>query len=159
MNFLEKNLEDIIFGTPNAKLSERGLPIKGKKKRQVRIGNYGVADLVTMYKSSTVHNGKVYSTLYVTIYELKKGVVDVNTLMQACRYKKGISQYFDKRGLFQDTSVEYNLVLVGDSIQDSGDFVYCLDTVYDASSYIYKYDFDGISFSEKSGWSLTNPGF
>ena len=47
MSFLEKDLEDIIFETDNDLLFEHGLFIDGQKKRQVRIGNYGIADLIT----------------------------------------------------------------------------------------------------------------
>lgn len=46
-DFLEKTLEDIIFETSNDDLKERGLWICGNKKRQVKIGNYGIADLIT----------------------------------------------------------------------------------------------------------------
>ena len=45
MTFLEKDLEQIIFETPKEKLQEKGLVIKGKLLRQIKIGNYGIADL------------------------------------------------------------------------------------------------------------------
>lgn len=45
--FFEKTLEDIIFNTDNELLCEHGLLISGKKLRQVKIGNYGIADLIT----------------------------------------------------------------------------------------------------------------
>ena len=48
MKFLEKDLEEIIFETSNKELNERGLFVYGKKYRQLRIGNYGVADLVVV---------------------------------------------------------------------------------------------------------------
>ena len=48
MNFLEKNLEDIIFETDNVDLRKRDLFIFGKKKRQVRIGNYGTCDTMVV---------------------------------------------------------------------------------------------------------------
>jgi hypothetical protein len=50
MDFLEKDLEDIIFDSPNEELRKRGLNIWGKKKRQLNIGNYGRADIITYDK-------------------------------------------------------------------------------------------------------------
>ena len=46
MKFLEKDLEQIIFESGRDSLRERGLSISGKLLRQLRIGNYGIADLV-----------------------------------------------------------------------------------------------------------------
>jgi len=51
MNFLEKNLETILIETPNELLRNRGLKIYGKKRNQVRLGNYGIADLITLKKA------------------------------------------------------------------------------------------------------------
>ena len=48
MRFLEKDLEQIIHESGMDQLNERGLPIDGKMFRQMRIGNYGIADLITV---------------------------------------------------------------------------------------------------------------
>jgi hypothetical protein len=52
MKFLEKDLEEIIFNSCKIKLCNRGLTLPEKIKRQVRIGNYGVADLIGFEKES-----------------------------------------------------------------------------------------------------------
>lgn len=68
MNFLEKNLEDIIYETNNKYLRERGLFINGIKKRQLRIGNYGIADIVTFKKGDYCEDLKYQSTCDITIF-------------------------------------------------------------------------------------------
>ena len=52
MNFLEKDLEEIIYNTDKEMLTERGLPYHPFEtfKRQLKIGNYGIADLVSFKK-------------------------------------------------------------------------------------------------------------
>ena len=40
MDFLEKDLEDIIYNASNEQLDKRGLRVRGKRFRQLRIGNY-----------------------------------------------------------------------------------------------------------------------
>ena len=54
MKFFEKDLEEIIYLSDKDKLSDRGLYLNGKLKRQLRIGNYGVADLIE-YKRPYYH--------------------------------------------------------------------------------------------------------
>ena len=60
MKFLEKDLEDIIFEAPREELAKRGLHIEGKMYRQLRIGNYGIADLVTIQRPIMIPDGKNY---------------------------------------------------------------------------------------------------
>ena len=46
MKFLENDLEEIIYTSGRDVLEQRGLTINGKLLRQVKIGNYGIADLI-----------------------------------------------------------------------------------------------------------------
>lgn len=69
MQFLEKDLENIIWETNNKKLQEKGLLIEGKKFRQLRIGNYGICDILTVQRENYYLG---FSYLNITIYELKK---------------------------------------------------------------------------------------
>jgi hypothetical protein len=151
MNFLEKNLEDILFETPNHYLHNRGLFINGIKRRQVKIGNYGISDLITI--------GRTLGFLNVTVYELKKDFVNVNTFLQGVRYIKGIKSYFDKRGIVAN----FNLVLIGSSVDLNSDFVYTVDVLssqeFNYKVYEYKYQFDGIRFNRICNYSLINEGF
>lgn len=150
MNFLERDLERIIFETDNSILIDRGLDINGRKMRQVKIGNYGIADIIT-YKSDC--NGQL---LYINIYELKKQKIDANTLMQAYRYVKGIDRYFSKRKFMP--VVEFSVTLIGREIC-MGDFIYLKDYLDNVNIYTYSYDFDGLSFEQPGSYFLIGEGF
>lgn len=167
MDFLEKNLEDIIFDTDNDKLYSRGLPIIGKKFKQLRIGNYGIADIVSCRKIYLPFSN--HSFLKIDVWELKKGEIDASALLQAVRYCKGIKQYLEKCKHFYDFSLNINLV--GKYIKSSDDFIYLTDLIgpddeldynqglKEISYYIYEYDFDGISFKREDRYCLINEGF
>lgn len=154
MKFLEKDLETIIFEADGESLSERGLPIYGNKLRQVYIGGYGIADIITYYREGT--------DIYITVYELKKGIINCDTMIQSLRYVKGINRYFEERGV----SFNYHIkcILVGDSV-DSSDWVYMANSAYNLdgrplfSLYTYDYGFDGITFKEDSGYKLIDEKF
>jgi hypothetical protein len=148
MDFLEKNLEDIIYETDNDLLMDRGLVISGNKKRQVRIGNYGIADLVAWQKSSL-------GILYIDIFELKKDIVDVNTFTQAIRYFNGIYSYMSYRKFRHP--INFSITLVGKYV-DKSDFVY-VPNFCRVKIYTYTYDFDGIQFNDHFGYKLTDEGF
>lgn len=171
MKFLEKNLEDIIFEADNVDLNKRGLPIFGDKRRQIRIGNYGICDLITVkrlhdYRLSDAYGG-IHPYLNITVYELKKDFVTINTFLQGIRYIKGIERYLDYRNSYID--VRFNLVLIGSSIDNSNDLIYLPDLlIHDIEEpnysiglglYTYEYDFDGISFKSHKGYKLVNEGF
>lgn len=148
MKFLEKNLEQIIFESDRKQLSERGLTIYGRLYRQLRIGNYGIADLVEFerYRSS----------LKITVYELKNELVGINALQQAVGYLSGIECYLNLRGVdFFDSSI----VLIGANIEKNNNFCFFGDIFSNLSIYEYKYTLTGLEFSEVSGYSLTKKGF
>lgn len=150
MNFLEKNLEDIISDTPNYLLNQRGLQILGKKKRQIRIGNYGISDLITAERKS-------WHALELTVYELKKDKIDIQTFLQALDYVKGISVYLNKRQLL--SPYHLRMVLIGKEIDHSNSFCYMPDFVDMLEIYTYEYRFDGIFFTQHNAFKLTNDGF
>ena len=160
MEFLEKDLEDIIWDAPSDELLKRGLYIKGKIRRQVKVGSYGIADIVSIEKQSEIHPicGIIDQTVVITVFELKKQVCDVSALMQAARYATGIEQYLNKRKLFGDVSVVFRIVLIGKSICKS-DFCYLPSFMDNLHVYTYKYTFSGIEFKSEYGYVLTNPGF
>lgn len=156
MKFLEKNLEDIVFETKNELLRQRGLPIYGKKLRQVKIGNYGVADLITLSRVPEDYK------LIITVYELKKDVIGASAFFQAIRYCRGIQDYYEYFK-YEDYSIELNIVLIGSDIDKSSDFIYLPDVINSSDFYVhfltYNYKFDGIYFDEHSGYVLKNKGF
>ena len=160
MQFLEKNLEDIIFNTPNHLLRERGLAIYGKKKRQVRIGNYGVADILVFDKGlyyTTTESESFRYGLCINVLELKQEQINVSTLLQATRYAKGISSYLTK---YRKVYYPVRVCLIGSSIDKQTSFPYLSDFLFEFMSiYTYKYDFDGIKFNREFDYKLPVEGF
>ena len=99
MDFFEKDLEEIIFNADKEKLRKKGLDVYGKLYRQLRIGNYGVADLVEVrksYKEDDYAKNKYIPILIITIYELKKDIVGISAFFQSINYLKGIMSYMSK---------------------------------------------------------------
>lgn len=158
MKFLEKDLERIIYETPKDKLNEKGLFVDGHVLRQVKIPNYGIADIVTVKRV----NSPVYPERYLhfTIYELKKDRIGISSFLQAVGYVRGIKAYLEKRISRDYFLCDFSIVLVGSEIDKTGNFMYlpcCFDSlnefepknsVSNVYFYTYKYDFDGISFEQ-----------
>ena len=158
MEFLEKNLEDIIFKTNSLDLKKRGFIIQGKRFRQLRIGNYGIADMVTI--EHNLSNEFESRSVIITVFEFKKNKLDLNSIAQATRYIRGIEIYLQKVDKFQDVFVDFKVVLVGKTLEYTGDFLYLCEYLSDKLDiYTYDYDFDGIKFKNQYGFSLINDGF
>lgn len=175
MQFLERDLEDIIFESDRKSLSDRGLRMYGKKLRQVRIGNYGIADLITInrYKQNDIYfddydkNGNpMYKDDYlpilkISVYELKKDSIGIETFLQAVRYVKGIQRYLKSRSF--SFEVIFNIVLIGKSLNQSTSFSYFPEVInsddFNLELYTYDYRIDGLHFESHSGFKLINEGF
>ena len=160
MEFFEKDLEEIIFTADKNKLANRGLDLtEGKLFRQKRIGKYGVADLIHAYFDYEEINDNFYvkSVLHINVIELKKDKIGISAFLQALGYLKGIQRYFEEKKV--DYMVEYNITLIGKSIDTSGSFPYLTDIFDSVSFYVYKYNFDGIYFYRESEWKLIDEGF
>ena len=173
MNFLEKDLEEIIFTADKEKLSDRGLYFypHEKLKRQVRIGNYGIADLVGIKKPFYHPIIKEKCKGQITVYELKKDRISISTFMQAANYLHGIKRYLTIKGY--NESYDYCIRLIGKEIDSSSSFVYLpdlitnhsydetitRDSIFRLESYLYSYDIDGLRFDEINGFKLINEGF
>lgn len=165
MKFLEKDLEEIIWNADKELLSERGLFLLGHLKRQVRIGNYGIADLVHFYRPQyDIINGKrwLIEDGLIEIIELKNESVSISAFMQAVRYVKGIQRYLEKRG-FDDSLFKYRITLIGRKYDTTSDLIFLPDLFTNGKTEInlYRYDFDlnGISFTEELSYHLTKEGF
>lgn len=166
MKFLEKNLEDIICESDRELLYERGLIIKGILFRQLRIGNYGVADIVTISREPNEDyyaKEMIITRPIITVYELKKDVIGIDAFIQAIGYINGIKSYLEKRGIFSNAI--YRMVLIGSDI-DNSKACYLPDIIpsnVDDSDFIsmmtYDYLLEGILFKDISGYKLTNEGF
>ena len=166
MEFLEKDLEEIIYNADKDLLAKKGLYINGILKRQLRIGNYGVADLVTFKRE---YDERYYSTrrfipvLRVTVYELKKENINISAFLQALCYVKGIDRFFEKRNF--NFPVIFNIVLIGKQIDKNSSFIYLTDYLFNRDMsdfldlYTFKYNIDGIQFKIESDYKLTDEGF
>lgn len=166
MDFLEKDLEEIIYNADRDLLAKKGLYIDGILKRQLRIGNYGTADLVEFkreYAEQFYSNGKKIPRLRITVYELKKDKINISAFLQALSYVKGLDSFFQKRKFKFD--IIFNIVLIGKVIDKNSSFIYLSDYLYniDMSDFLFLYTFnynvDGITFNIESGYKLIDEGF
>lgn len=162
MDFLEKDLEDIIFSAPHEELSKRGLSIikPSVKIRQVRMGNYGIADLI-LYKRQADY---YHSYHHFQILELKQNLISESTFFQAIRYATGIKKYFAKNQYYEPA---IDIVLIGRNLNKNDSVSYLPDMFGCGSDgkstrvkiFTYSYDYDGLKFKEECGYQLTNQGF
>lgn len=169
MKFLEKDLEEIIYLSDKDKLSDRGLYLFGTLKRQLKIGNYGVADLVEITRPYSCGKNSFKGT--INILELKKDKISVSTFFQAINYLQGIKRYLEKRG--KESLFNYQITLIGKEVDLNSSFCFLGDifwsdlemTDVDCFSkiridlYTYSYGLDGLEFKQVSGYKLNNEGF
>lgn len=164
MNFLEKDLEEIIFNSSIVELLNRGLPVPPRLRRQVKVGNYGRLDLIG------VDNWREDGRATITIFELKQKKISVSSFLQAVGYAKGVKSFFQKRRPYKthNKSCLHNpvikIVLIGSEIDNHSTFIYLPQVIsqgYDfiLEYYTYEYKLDGIRFKSHNYYSLTNEGF
>lgn len=163
MNFLEKDLEEIIFNSNRDQLSERGLIVNGKIKRQLNLGKFGILDLLTIEKEQEGYG----SNLVFTIYELKKDCIGISAFLQALSYARGIKLYLEKKRRIYHFSIK--IVLIGKTIDTKGSFCFIPDLfqstppflhdgqITDINFYTFKYGIEGISFKEENNYLMKNP--
>jgi len=169
MEFLEKDLEQIIFESSKELLEEKGLTINGKLFRQLRIGNYGIADLITIdrcYKENWSSDKIIIEPFVkINVIELKQNKIDINSFLQAIGYLRGIKSYIEQRRIFRDYDIVYQIILIGKSIDLNNQFCYLCDLLPAVNGYsflelyTYLYAIDGIKFKYQYGYDLTNKGF
>ena len=171
MDFLEKDLEEIIYLSDKESLSDRGLHLTGELKRQLRIGNYGIADLVE-FKRPYYHpyHEKIMKG-EINIIELKNKKIGVSTFFQALNYLKGIRTYLDTKNI--EHHYNYRITLIGRELDLTSSFCYLgylfdndlSDTcIYEENKtcidlYKYNYSINGIEFSSIYNYNLIEKGF
>jgi hypothetical protein len=166
MKFLEKDLEDYIYYVNNKRLAKEGLNFYYYKKfRQLKIGKYGVADLITISKPPFLKDIKIFpEKIYITVYELKKDELNNKTFFQAIRYLTGIKRYLKKRGKNLNNYC-FNIVLLGKTLNLNEDLCYLPDIFYDYEGhsmveiYLYKIENNSIEFELQENFKLTDEGF
>lgn len=171
MEFLEKDLEEIIYLSDKDKLGNRGLYLNGKLKRQLKIGNYGIADLVEFERPYYHKYYKKCMKGVINVLELKKDKIGVSTFFQALNYVKGIRTYLEQRDM--DHLFNFTITLIGKNIDTNSSFCYLGDLfsldvreseIYDCTKiniqlFEYKYGIDGLEFEEKYSYNLIDKGF
>jgi hypothetical protein len=162
MTFLEKDLEQIIYESGRDLLEEKGLSIEGKLYRQLRIGNYGIADLVSVkrpfyFQWDKEHDQKLFKG-EIIIYELKKEKIGISAFLQSISYMKGIERYLEKRG--KRDLFNLSICLIGKEIDTSGSFCFLASIdEFPISLMTYSYNIDGINFIAHNNLGLINEGF
>jgi hypothetical protein len=147
MNFLEKDLEGIIFDSfgclrVKESLINRGLEFLDSEdrylycKRQLNIKGAGIADLVFFQR-----NPYERDHIHFHVLELKRGAVDNKSVFQCNRYVEGISKYLESRGIKYTQSA----TVIGDRVSTNFrkteiDNIGYIETMY------YTYNFNGILF-------------
>lgn len=176
MNIKEKDLEEIIFEADNETLNRKGFFInEGKKYRQLRIGSYGVADLVIV--SRQYHTDFVYDRkqrgfvpaeipeLKIDIVEIKKDKAGIGAFLQAVRYAKGIKQYMLQRNFSNRFSL--GIILLAPKIDTDGSLIFLNDLIYSEEKgyissinmYSVFYGIDGPTFTSEDSYKLTDENF
>jgi len=142
--FSEFDLEEAIWddykSNNGSSLFKRGLAIQPVMKRQLKIGEYGTADLVGFDADC---DSREWNTLVATVYELKKGTIDLDAIIQGFRYTKGMSL------LFRIPIEMVRLVIIGSRISIKGNSVYLLDRLINMDVYTVTLDIDGIIFKKE----------
>lgn len=147
IQFVEKDIEDMMFNAPKDSLKHRGLKCFNHTTllRQVNLGAYGIADLIG-FQYEKLDEFRTVST--VTVYELKKDGIGFSAFGQACRYISGLKKYFE---IFKEESAPtfYEIVLIGSSIELSSNFVYAASFNDFLSCYTYTFDYHGLLFNKQ----------
>lgn len=158
MNFLEKNLEDIIWDNTQA-CFDRGLKLnhyelcEGEnllRLRQPALHPYGIADLVNIYFSPFNHD------LCVQVIECKKGAINLETYTQAKRYETAFRHFLASTIEIvaqNGGAVTFETVLVGATFDAANEFAYLYNSDLTCTAYTFTYDVDGIGFHQVCrGW-------
>jgi hypothetical protein len=148
----EKELEDYICTHLDAGWNPITKGDIGWYGRQVGMGSYGVADLMT---TRTGDDG----TIVIEIIELKKQTITTKAIAQISRYIAGMLHYVHEH--HPEKSFYVAGLLVSTEIDLSDDTVYLADRIDDIYFHLASFDLDaGITFNpHPCGWRQTHPGF
>jgi len=159
----EKELEDYI-----CEVLDEGdsCPVTGMKAdywdRQVRLGEYGVADIIVIRFPDIVEalwgdeEIRYSSTGIIQIIELKKGPIKSDAVIQLSRYICGVVRYLELLNI-KDTRFAVQGVLVGDDYNDDSDVRYLVDNIQNIRFFQYRFDLvEGVDFVESCGWYRVN---
>jgi len=165
MSFLEKDLEAIIFEATQTEegraiLIEKGLTLKVapffkyfKSRRQLNLNSYGICDMITMSrqdsfvpKTRLLLNQPIF---HIEIIEIKKDEVDIDTMIQVCRYARGVERYLNTF----HPSIKFRIftTMIGRTVKKS-DWLFLSERDQNSRIITYKYEIDGVRFTEEDGF-------
>lgn len=152
MDFLEKDLEDILIGSDQENIQVRGLKFFEYHfiQRQFILGNYGKVDIMTLY---FIPN----RPFIITIYELKNKIINSAAWWQLVRYIRGVKHFLEELGL-NESRCGVQGVLIGRSVELNGEIGYIPFLESNISIYTYEYKLNGLFFQRYIGAHLISPG-
>jgi hypothetical protein len=174
MEISEKELEGMIYQAVQTSygrefLFARGLDVYGKFYRQVRLGKYGVADMISVHSlgrnmEHLSSGDKMIRWVDITVYELKKGPINTDAVLQAFRYISALKRLLKPKTSLPEKRIGYsfNIRLIGDSLDQSTDLIFLLESLnHRVRVYEYNFDFRGIFFDEIElvGWDNKEPDY
>ena len=127
MEFLEKDLEQIIFEANEKELDNRGLYLRGKRFRQMKIGGYGIADLVYITRPHFNPYSKEMMKGVISVIELKQNTITVSAFLQAVRYVRGVQRFLELNQPNLDGSFDFEIILIGSKIDMDSSIVFLPD--------------------------------
>lgn len=142
MNFLEKDLEDIIWECCNSKdgydlLEDRNLYFHPRSYRQFKLGGYGIVDIMNVTYDSHL------DMISIQLVELKKESLKVSHLIQICRYVSGLRSMIDgvdTKKLLYNTRV-YGVLIVP-KVDTNSDLIFLSNLLEDIRIYSYKFSLE-----------------
>ncbi|GAB3278452.1 hypothetical protein GCM10027347_52870 [Larkinella harenae] len=172
MDILEKELEDMIWdaaSTPEGRefLSYRGLDIEGKLLRQVPLGKYGIADLISVEfagREMDFTEPRVLRNVLITVWELKRGIINTEAIMQAFRYLSAVKRIVNPERAYYDRRIHFSfrVRMAGSGLDHNTDLIYMLEHFRrQLSIFRYSFSYKGIDFDQVplDGWGIQDPGF
>lgn len=116
-------------------------------KRQPKLGNYGIADIISIVSNC--------NEIHIDLIELKNVTISIDALVQAHRYVTGLKTFVHDH--YKNFSLTINSYIFGPDI-NKGDWIYLLDNCT-TEVYTFKmHTFEGIKFKREHNYSLTNKG-
>jgi len=142
----ENQLENAIYFSKPGEMFRAGLShfMHDHVLKQFDMGVYGVPDLVglSFYEKTSTSSREVD----ITIYELKVGEINIDTIVQASKYRHGMYRFLvQNKNRFRHVVVSFKIVLVGYTIQNHQHFHYLADAAR-VSSYTYNLKSDNLTF-------------
>jgi hypothetical protein len=150
----EKKLEDILFNhLTNSDYSQKidreiDCDISHKVIRQLDIGPYGIADIVAFSEPD------IDRIVTIRIFELKKGEINKDSLVQILRYKAGLIKHIEE--LESGIDVSFELYLIGGSVSTQDAFQMIVPAIVELGIYTYDIGVHGVYLKSQNKWHYKN---